>query len=158
MGCTSSSNKREEKSVVEDNHVSELTRKQRFLLKSSWKGVSRELEKTSENLSKLIQKNNECGDVLRHLSEDQISLMVEQILDRIDLVVFHLEEEQTVIELIQNTSTDMRSQYNIPSSFFANIPEPFLTTIELILDARFTSQMQTIYTKFIEFIVSTMVK
>jgi len=52
----------------------------------------------------------------------------------------------------------MRSQYNISSSLFANIPEPFLTTIELILDARFTSQMQTIYTKFIEFIVSTMVK
>ena len=152
MGCCTSSSRKQPENIPqeEDKHVSGLSKKQRFLLKGSWKGISRDLEKTTENLAQELMQRDETFP----MREDEIFLMTEQLMDRVDLVVFHLEEENTILEILQNTSMDLKNQYNL--STFSNIPEPLLCTIGMILEERYTQQMETIYKLFIPFIFEIM--
>ena len=55
MGCCCSASShpdanKDAKVIEKEAHITGLTKKQRFLLKSSWKGVSREFDKTCDFL------------------------------------------------------------------------------------------------------------
>ena len=113
-------------------------------------------------------------EIFQHVDRGKLCENFIQMLEKIDLVIFHLEDSETVMymnqsfliffinlisrDLVTNIIPDERYDVSgtvISNELFSIIKEPFLISVSNILDERYTNQMEIIYTQFIQFIIDT---
>ncbi|RUS79879.1 hypothetical protein EGW08_012357 [Elysia chlorotica] len=145
-----------------------LTPMQVFKLKKNWKGVKRRLEDTGvEMLIRLFRlepsaqaqfkniRHLESEDKLR-MSEDlekhagRLMATLDDIVNNIDNVDYALSKMPTVAQ------QDVQFQ-GFTANQLALIEQPFLDAVRIILDDRYTENMDTIYRILIKFILQHLV-
>eukprot|EP00092_Neocalanus_flemingeri_P093546 GFUD01118899.1.p1 GENE.GFUD01118899.1~~GFUD01118899.1.p1 ORF type:complete len:179 (+),score=51.20 GFUD01118899.1:248-784(+) len=173
MGCLTSKEgttfQQKNVRVKDCDHVTGLSKKQRFLLKGSWKGVSREFESTGVlwlvelftthpptracftqfSLLGLDGELQECEEFRQH---------AEQVMERIDNALFSMEDPDTMKSILLETGAYHRRVVGFRPEMFQFAEEPLLNALRCTLDERYTPQMEVIYSVIVQFMTQTLIE
>lgn len=174
MGCISSKKadsptlELETVEVDEAKEIIGLTKRQRFLLKGSWKGVSREMQTTGVRL--FIQMFLAHPETIQYFPkfegltnpEDQRKSEVfqdhsEMVMARIDEALANVEKPEVLTAVLKATGAGHRKVPGFNPDMFWYAEEPFLESVKLTLDERYTPQMGSIYTIIARYIIQTLI-
>lgn len=167
MGCSASQEGKEEEDTkgdkdqeliqVQDEIICGLNRKQRFLLKSSWKGVSRAMRVTGVQLFvKLFEENPELNALFpkfygletstARATNETFQEHAEIVMERVDFAISHLQESpDSFVSMLKSTGKTHTKFSGFKAEYFQLVETPFLVAVERTLDERYTPQMETIY-------------
>jgi len=142
----------------EERHCTDLNKKQRFLLKCSWKGVAREMERAGTVvLSELMNSNQELLQCFQVLQDERREEIISILMEDIDSIIFHLEEQDTISNILHKIWGNFQKIAGFSGETFEHFQEPFLTGVSQVLDERYSVHMEEIYKVFIRFIISSFV-
>jgi len=172
MGCIASknsTNRNIEVEVQESGNLMGLTKRQRFLLKGSWKGVSRELQVTGVRLFvQMFQVHPETLQYFSDFSEldspekqknsDTFKTHAEKVLIRIDEAMSNLDDPDILTEILLQTGAFHKKIPGFKPEMFWYAEEPFLETLKVTLSDRYTAQMDVIYVIMAKYIIQTLVE
>lgn len=146
-----------------------LSPMQIFKLKKNWKGVKRRLEDTGVEMlirlfrlepSTQIQFKN-----IRHLeSEDKLRMSEElekhagKMMASLDDIVNNIDDVDYAMDKINKVAQQHEQFQGFTAEQFLLMEQPFLDSVRIILDDRYTENMDTIYRILIKFILSNLVK
>ncbi|CAG5115168.1 unnamed protein product [Candidula unifasciata] len=146
-----------------------LTAMQIFKLKKNWKGVKRRLDDTGvEMLIRLFRlepsTQAQFRDI-RHLdTEEQLRTSEElekhggAMMASLDEIVNNIENVDEALEKMSQVAQQHRQIQGFTAEQFLLMEQPFLDAIRIILEDRFTDNMDTIYRILIKFILDHLVK
>jgi len=174
MGCISSKKSGQnnielaEVEVKETENIIGLTKRQRFLLKGSWKGVSRELQATGVRL--FIQMFQSHPDTLQIFPqfegltcpEEQKKSEVFQdhsskVMERIDEALANVENPDILSAILMETGAYHKKIPGFKPEMFSYAEEPLLDSLRVTLDERYTPQMDVIYHVIAKYIIQTLI-
>ncbi|XP_076464737.1 uncharacterized protein LOC143296596 [Babylonia areolata] len=146
-----------------------LTGRQIYLIKRSWKGISRNMSATGINMFLSLFEKNESLirffsglQSYRTLAELRASSVLEQhvsgVMLTVDEAITNLDDADYVLSMLRNVGqTHIRFQGFDPNVFLL-LKEPFLLAVRDTLGDRFSASMEDIYGKAVTFILSTLVE
>jgi len=173
MGCIAS--KKTENRNIELNEVAKentdkigLTKRQRFLLKGSWKGVSRELQVTGVRV--FIKMFQDHPETLEHFpkfrdldssdkqrNSEAFKEHAEKVFIRLDEALLSVEEPEILTAILLETGAYHKKIPGFRPEMFRYAEEPFLHALQTTLDERYTSQMDVIYCIIAQYIIQTLI-
>ncbi|XP_013077631.2 cytoglobin-1-like [Biomphalaria glabrata] len=146
-----------------------LSAMQIFKLKKNWKGVKRRLEDTGVEMlirlfrlepSTQIQFKN-----IRHLeTEDKLRMSEElekhagKMMASLDDIVNNIDDVDYAMDKITKVAQQHEQFQGFAPEQFSLMEQPFLDSVRIILEDRYTDNMDTIYRILIKFILSNLVK
>jgi len=154
--------------VKETENVIGLTKRQRFLLKGSWKGVSRELQVTGVRLFvqmfishpetlELFPQFSDLNSPEKQKSSDVFKDHGEKVFIRIDEALSSVDDPQILTSILLETGAYHKKIQGFKPEMFWYAEEPFLEALRLTLDERYTPQMDVIYHVIVQYIIQTLV-
>ncbi|BFZ11641.1 hypothetical protein BsWGS_14680 [Bradybaena similaris] len=146
-----------------------LTAMQIFKLKKNWKGVKRRLDDTGvEMLIRLFRlepsTQAQFRDI-RHLETEEKLRNSEdmekhggKMMASLDDIVNNIENVDNALDKISQLAQQHREFPGFTADQFMLMEQPFLDAMRIILDDRYTDNMDTIYRILIKFILEHLVK
>ncbi|XP_070578865.1 globin-like [Ptychodera flava] len=144
-----------------------LTARQKFSLEKSWKAVQRSLESVGmDMLIRLYKQHPEYQDLFiefKDMSEEKLrnSLNFETqcgiIMNVFDEAITGLDDVDHVINLLTKRGRK-HAKYGVKPEFISDIKEPFLHSVEDLLEHRYTEKIAEIYALIIDFIIDYFVQ
>ncbi|KAK7103546.1 neuroglobin-like [Littorina saxatilis] len=145
-----------------------LTGRQRFLIRRSWKGISRNIGETGINMFlSLFEKNEEVMRFftglksVKNLSELRTSKVLENhvkgVMLTIDEAITNMDDADTIVDMLLYVGKSHTRFTGFDPNVFMLIKGPFLLSVSDTLGDRYTAHMQDIYEKAIEFILHTLI-
>ncbi|BFZ11910.1 hypothetical protein BsWGS_14949 [Bradybaena similaris] len=81
-----------------------------------------------------------------------------KIMEVLDDVAIHLDQYERVMTILNEVAASHSKWIGKEPEMFMMIKQPFLTSVRLSFGDRFTENIQTVYTAFIDFIVVELIK
>ncbi|XP_076442801.1 neuroglobin-like [Babylonia areolata] len=145
-----------------------LTGRQIFLIKRSWKGISRNMCETGINMFlSLFERNEEVLGYfqglksVKSLTELRTSKILENhvkgVMLTIDEAITNLDDADTVIDMLMFVGKSHTRFKDFNPNVFMLIKDSFLLAVRDTLGDRYTAHMEDIYQKSIEFILNTLI-
>ncbi|XP_023332938.1 neuroglobin [Eurytemora carolleeae] len=166
MGCSLCPQKAPEpEEAEEDIPIFGLKKRQRYLLRSSWRGINRELKKTGNLiLNKLLAENPSLLNLFpkyEHLNterdrnnDEAFQEEVERAMDRLDEAMADIQEDPKKLEKsFTDIGKSLKSIQGFSPQYLQMLEGAFLDSIRSILEDRYTPQMETIYSILISNII-----
>ncbi|CAF1076673.1 unnamed protein product [Brachionus calyciflorus] len=151
--------------VPKQNPYLSLTPKDVFSLKMSWKGIRRCLEETGTNTFKLLFETNPNYQThyekLKDISVERLYTStafldhVNEFMENVDTHVTELDDAEKTHKNIKSFGQKQK-KIDIPETFFKDLRDPLLKSIEQTLGDRYTDRMRNIYEIFIDYYLKTM--
>ncbi|XP_069117381.1 neuroglobin-like [Argopecten irradians] len=145
----------------------DLSKRQKFLVLKSWKGISREIKTTAVNMfSRLFETNEELkgyfvdvstcptiSDIRKSSKFEGHAVMVMHIIDD---ALSNLDDVTGVESLLLKIGESHTKFSWFQSNYFWKLEEPFLLAVHETLGDRYTANMENTYKKAIHFILSVL--
>lgn len=174
MGCIASKDSTPrnieltEVEVKEQENVMGLTKRQRFLLKGSWKGVSRELQLTGVRLFvqmfqthpetlELFPKFSDLDSADKQQNSEVFKEHGEKVFIRIDEALASADDPDVLTSILLETGAYHKKIPGFKPEMFWYAEEPFLEALRVTLDERYTAQMDVIYHVISRYIIQTLI-
>ncbi|KAL8614702.1 hypothetical protein ACOMHN_057372 [Nucella lapillus] len=146
-----------------------LTGRQIFLMKKSWRGISRNMMETGINMFlSLFERNEEVLGFFqglrsaKTLAELRTSKILENhvkgVMMTIDEAISNLEDADTVIDMLIFVGKSHTRFKGFNPHVFMLIKDSFLLAVGDTLGDRYTAHMEDIYQKTIEFILNKLIE
>ncbi|XP_033734278.1 neuroglobin-like [Pecten maximus] len=143
----------------------DLSKRQKFLILKSWKGISREIKTTAVNMfSRLFETNEElkpyfvdvskCPTISDIRTSSKLEGHAVMVMNIIDDAMSNFDDITSIEGLLLNVGESHRKFSWFKSNYFWKLEEPFLLAVRETLGDRYTSNMETTYMKAIHFILS----
>jgi len=153
----------------EETHPLGLGKRQRFLLKGQWKGVSRELQTTgvtmfvqmftsSPEVLSLFTKFQNLATEEEMRASEAFQEHGEKVMERIDEAVASVETMDIMTSILLETGAYHKKVPGFKPEMFKMAEAPFLASVEATLGERYTPQMDTIYHVIAAYIVQTLIE
>jgi len=152
----------------ENDHPLGLTKRQRFLLKGQWKGISRELQSTG--VAMFVQMFTKSPELLELFADfkglateeewranEKFQEHGERVMLRVDDAVGSLETIDIATDILLQTGAYHKKIPGFKPEMFKLAEQPFLAAVENTLGERYTPQMDAIYKVIAKYIVQTLI-
>uniref|UniRef100_A0A0K0FFT4 GLOBIN domain-containing protein n=1 Tax=Strongyloides venezuelensis TaxID=75913 RepID=A0A0K0FFT4_STRVS len=134
-----------------------LTERQKFLLVKNWKGISRRARDAGTNLfvqllsehqelSEYFMFGNVAGkDKYEMLSDERIQNHGEAVMKILDSVITSVNDPQEMFRILEEQGKQHALKKNFKPELFREVEDALFYAIKLILDERYTDNMDSIY-------------
>ncbi|BFZ07023.1 hypothetical protein BsWGS_10062 [Bradybaena similaris] len=146
-----------------------LTPMQVFKLKKNWKGVKRRLEDTGvEMLIRLFRlepsTQMQFKNIRHLLTEDKLRMSEDlekhagKMMASLDDIINNIDDVDYAVDKMHKVAQQHRQFQRFSAQQFWLMEQPFLDSVRIILEDRYTDNMDTIYRILIKFILEHLVK
>jgi len=174
MGCWLCAQQRQEPEAQAgqadppDQPVFGLKKRQRFLLRSSWRGINRELKKTGNSIiNKLLSTHPELLHLYpkySHLAteadrnnNEQYQEELEKMMEEIDLIMADVQDQPERLDpSFRKLGESAAKVEGFSPQTFQYLTSPVLESVSTTLDERYTPQMETIYSILISSVIESL--
>jgi len=146
-----------------------------YLLKSSWKGISSEMQASGVTLFvDIFKSNKEVLNAFPKLNPNLTSSGIKypkdkaineafqehgmKVMARVDEVLHNLDQLNLCVSLIRQTGAYHRRFQGFKPKYFKHFEEPFLVMVKNSLGKRYTPQMEAVYQAIAAFLVQTLIE
>uniref|UniRef100_A0AC35TW39 GLOBIN domain-containing protein n=1 Tax=Rhabditophanes sp. KR3021 TaxID=114890 RepID=A0AC35TW39_9BILA len=147
-----------------------LNERQKFLLIKNWKGISRRAKETGANLFvTLLSEHEELWQYFHFdsskesnkwdmLNDEKIQNHGEAVMKLLDTVICKVNEPDEMIRLLTDQGKQHAIKKNFKPELFKVVEDPLFYSIKLILDERYTDNMDNIYRVIMTLVLDTLVE
>ncbi|PVD25758.1 hypothetical protein C0Q70_13418 [Pomacea canaliculata] len=140
---------------LKDDERIQLTRRQKFLIKRSWKAIGRNISQTGINMfMSLFEKN---ADAIKFFKQFDSATTLTDLRNN-KLLESHVRGVMFTIDEAITTLDDADSVINMLLKVGKLLEEPFLLAVSDTLGDRYTVHIEDIYKKTINFILNMLVE
>uniref|UniRef100_A0A0K0EIZ9 GLOBIN domain-containing protein n=1 Tax=Strongyloides stercoralis TaxID=6248 RepID=A0A0K0EIZ9_STRER len=152
---------------INDNRVP-LTERQKFLLVKNWKGISRRARDAGTNLFvQLLSEHQELGDYFifgnvkakdkyEMLADERIQNHGEAVMRILDSVITSVNDPQEMFRILEEQGKQHAIKKNFKPELFREVEDALFYSIKLILDERYTDNMDSIYRIIMKTVLKTL--
>ncbi|KAM3959699.1 neuroglobin [Aphomia sociella] len=148
---------------------SPLTAKQQYCMLASWKGISRQIEKTgiilfvklfeeNQDLLNLFEKFRELKTKEEQVMSAELAEHATQVMHTLDEGIKGLGDVDTFFTYVRHVGATHHQVPGFKSENFMKVEQPFLEAAKTTLGDRYTPNIENIYKLTIKFILENLVK
>ncbi|CEF62068.1 Globin family and Globin-like domain and Globin, structural domain-containing protein [Strongyloides ratti] len=145
-----------------------LTERQKFLLIKNWKGISRRARDAGTNLFvQLLSEHQELGEYFKFgnvkekdkyemMADEKIQNHGEAVMRILDSVITSVNDPQEMFRILEEQGKEHATKKNFKPELFREVEDALFYSIKLILDERYTDNMDNIYRIVMKTILKTL--
>uniref|UniRef100_A0A0N5C039 GLOBIN domain-containing protein n=1 Tax=Strongyloides papillosus TaxID=174720 RepID=A0A0N5C039_STREA len=145
-----------------------LTERQKFLLVKNWKGISRRARDAGTNLFvQLLSEHQELSeyfmfgnmvgkDKYEMMSDERIQNHGEAVMKILDSVITSVNDPQEMFKILEEQGKQHALKKNFKPELFREVEDALFYSIKLILDERYTDNMDGIYRVVMKTVLQTL--
>uniref|UniRef100_A0A0N4ZQY5 GLOBIN domain-containing protein n=1 Tax=Parastrongyloides trichosuri TaxID=131310 RepID=A0A0N4ZQY5_PARTI len=146
-----------------------LTERQKFLLVKNWKGISRRARDAGANL--FVQLLNEHEELFEYfkfgstvkgknksemMGDERLQNHGEAVMRILDSVITSVNDPEEMFKILEEQGRAHALKKNFKPELFREVEDALFYTIKLILDERYTDNMDNIYRVIMKTILKTL--